>query len=155
VRIVVTGAKGMLGTALVPVLRQRHQVWDIDVGDCDICDAATTSVVLRTRRSELVIHLAAYTNVDGCETNPQIAEATNSTGTRNVAMACAEVGATMLYLSTDYVFDGTKSAAYLEDDCPNPISVYGKSKWLGGAACPRHFEAVLYRQNFLAVRTQR
>ncbi|MGD0458116.1 MAG: sugar nucleotide-binding protein [Terriglobia bacterium] len=54
-RILVTGAKGMLGTALVPVLRQRHQVWGIDVGDCDICDAAATSVVLRTRRPELVI----------------------------------------------------------------------------------------------------
>jgi dTDP-4-dehydrorhamnose reductase len=131
----------MLGTALVPVLQQRHQVWGTDANDCDICDAGAVSAVLHTRRPELVIHLAAYTNVDGCETNPKIAEATNSTGTRNVATACAEVDAAMLYVSTDYVFDGTKIGAYLEDDPPNPISVYGKSKWLG----EQHVRAILKR----------
>lgn len=146
-RILVTGANGMLGTALVPVLQQRHQVWGIDVNDCDICDVGAISAVLHTRQPELVIHLAAYTNVDGCKTNPLIAEATNSTGTRNVATACAEVGATMLYLSTDYVFDGTKSAAYLEDDCPNLISVYDRSKLLG----EQHVQAILCRH--LIVRT--
>jgi dTDP-4-dehydrorhamnose reductase len=131
----------MLGTALVPVLQQRHQVWGMDVNDCNIRDAGAISAVLRTRQPELVIHLAAYTDVDGCEANPQIAEATNSTGTRNVASACAEVDAAMLYVSTDYVFDGRKIGAYLEDDPPNPISVYGKSKWLG----EQHVRAILKR----------
>ena len=99
------------------------------------------SAVLHARQPELVIHLAAYTNVEGCEANPQIAEATNSTGTRNVATACAEIDAAMFYVSTDYVFDGAKMAAYLEDDSPNPISVYGKSKWLG----EQHVRAILKR----------
>jgi dTDP-4-dehydrorhamnose reductase len=121
----------MLGTALLPVLQKRHQVWGIDVQDCDICDAGAIAAVVHTRQPELVIHLAAYTNVDGCEANPGIAEETNSLGTRNIATACAEVDAAMLYMSTDYVFDGTKAGAYREDDPPNPVSVYGRSKLLG------------------------
>jgi dTDP-4-dehydrorhamnose reductase len=131
----------MLGTALLPVLQKRHQVWGIDIQDCNICDARAVSAALRTRQPELVIHLAAYTNVDGCEANPQIAEETNSTGTRNVAAACAEIDAAMLYVSTDYVFDGTKTGAYLEEDPPNPVSVYGRSKLLG----EQHVRAILKR----------
>lgn len=121
----------MLGAALIPVLDRRHRVWGIDVQDCDICDARAVSAVLHTRQPDLVIHLAAYTNVDGCESNPHIAEETNATGTRNLAMACVQVGAAMLYMSTDYVFDGTQIDPYREDDLPNPISVYGRSKLMG------------------------
>jgi dTDP-4-dehydrorhamnose reductase len=131
----------MLGTALLPVLRKRHQVWGIDVQDCDIRDGGEVSTVLRTRLPELVIHLAAYTNVDGCEANPRIAEETNSIGTRNLATACAAIDAAMLYVSTDYVFDGTKIGAYLEDDPPNPVSVYGRSKLMG----EQHVRATLRR----------
>jgi len=131
----------MLGTALMPVLQQRHQVCGIDANDCDIRDEEAISAVLHARQPELVIHLAAYTDVDGCETNPQLAEETNSTGTRNVAAACAEVDAAILYVSTDYVFDGTKNGAYLEDDSPNPINIYGRSKWLG----EQHVRAILKR----------
>jgi dTDP-4-dehydrorhamnose reductase len=117
----------MLGTALMPVLQKRHQVWGIYVQDCDICDPGAISAVLHTRQPELVIHLAAYTNVDGCEANPRIAEETNSIGTRNIATACAEVDAAMLYVSTDYVFDG-KNGTYGELDRPGPINYYGKTK---------------------------
>jgi len=140
-RILVTGCKGMLGTALLPVLQHRHQVWGIDIKDCNICDAGAISAVLHSWRPELVIHLAAYTNVDGCEKDPQMAEETNSTGTQNVAAACADVGAKMLYVSTDYVFDGTKTGPYFENDCPNPMSVYGRSKLLG----ERHVQTILSR----------
>ena len=130
-RILVTGAHGMLGTALVPVLEKHHQVWGLGSQDCDIRDARAISAALRARRPQLVVHLAAYTDVDGCEANPQIAEETNSVGTRNIASACAEMGAAMLYLSTDYVFDGLKTGAYCEDDLPNPLSVYGRTKLMG------------------------
>jgi len=140
-RILVTGAQGMLGTALLPVLQKRHQACGIDIQDCDISDAAAISAVVRARQPELVMHLAAYTNVDGCEANPQTAEKTNSTGTQNLAAACAEVDAAMLYVSTDYVFDGTKVGAYREDDPPNPVSVYGRSKLLG----EQHVRALLKR----------
>jgi dTDP-4-dehydrorhamnose reductase len=137
----------MLGTALLPVLRKHHQAWGIDIEDCDICDAGAISAVLHARRPELVIHLAAYTDVDGCEANPQLAEETNSTGTRNIAAACAEIEAAILYVSTDYIFDGTKNGAYREDDPPNPVSVYGKSKWLG----EQYVRTILKR--FFIVRT--
>jgi len=140
-RILVTGASGMLGTALMPVLQKRHQAWGIDFRDCDIRDGGAVSAVLHTRPPELVIHLAAYTNVDACEANPRIAEETNSIGTQNVATACAEVDAAMLYVSTDYVFDGTKIGAYREDDPPNPVSVYGRSKLMG----EQHVRAILKR----------
>jgi dTDP-4-dehydrorhamnose reductase len=131
----------MLGTALVPVLQKQHQVWGISAQDCDICDADAIAMVLRDLQPELVVHLAAYTNVDGCEVHPEIAEATNSVGTRNIATACAEVDAAMLYVSTDYVFDGTKTGDYLEDDSPNPLSVYGRTKLLG----EQHVRAILKR----------
>jgi dTDP-4-dehydrorhamnose reductase len=112
-------------------------VWGIDVNDYDICDAGAISAVLHARQPELVIHLAAYANVDGCEANPRIAEATNSTGTRNVATACAEADAAMLYVSTDYVFDGTKIGAYLEDDPPTPsVSMASQSGWGSNMSAP-------------------
>ena len=144
-RILVTGAKGMLGTALLPVLDRRHRVWGLDVQECDIRDAGAVSAVLHTRQPDLVIHLAAYTNVDGCESNPQIANETNATGTRNVAAACAQVGAAMLYVSTDYVFDGTQNDPYREDDLPNPLNVYGKSKLMG----EQHVRSLLTRYYIL------
>jgi dTDP-4-dehydrorhamnose reductase len=137
----------MLGTALLPVLRKCHQAGGIDVEDCDICDARAISAVLHTQQPELVIHLAAYTNVDGCEANPQLAEETNSTGKRNIAAACAEIEAAILYVSTDYIFDGTRNGAYREDDPPSPVSVYGQSKWLG----EQHVRAILKR--FFIART--
>ncbi len=140
-RILVTGARGMLGTALLPVLSRNHTAWGMDVQDCDIRDAAAVSEYLRSRPPDLLIHLAAYTNVDACEANLQIAEETNSLGTRNLAAACAEAGAAMLYVSTDYVFDGTREGAYREDDAPHPINVYGRSKWMG----EQHVRAILKR----------
>ncbi len=141
-RILVTGAKGMLGTALLPVLTRRdHTAWGIDVADCDIRYAGAVSACLRSRPPDLLIHLAAFTNVDACEANPQIAEETNALGTRNLAAACAEVDAAMLYVSTDYVFDGTQEGPYREDDSPRPINVYGRSKCLG----EQHVRAILKR----------
>jgi len=125
----------------MPVLEKHHQVWGIDIQDCDICDAGAIAAVLRARRPDFVIHLAAYTNVDGCEADRRLAEETNSAGTRNIAAACAEIDAAMLYVSTDYVFDGTKIGAYLEDDLPNPVSVYGRSKLMG----EQHVQALLKR----------
>jgi dTDP-4-dehydrorhamnose reductase len=131
----------MLGTALLPVLKQRHPVSGIDRQDCDICNPLAIAALIHDRRPHLVIHLAAYTNVDGAEDNPQLAEEVNAAGTRNIAAACAAIDAAMLYVSTDYVFDGSKQGAYREDDSPHPLNAYGKSKWMG----EQHVSSLLNR----------
>ena len=130
-RILVTGFTGLLGHALLPVLRRDHRVIGLGSKDCDIRDETAVRRVLHVYRPELLIHLAAYTDVDGCELDPRKADEVNGTGTRNFARACAEVGAAIVYLSTDYVFDGRKTRPYSEFDRPNPINSYGRSKLLG------------------------
>lgn len=130
-RVLVTGVQGMLGSVLVPCLQANHQVCGVDLKDFDIAEGAAVERAFRELRPEFVVHLAAYTDVDGCETNPLKAERVNALGTLHVARACAEVGACLLYLSTDYVFDGRGNRPYREDDCPNPLSVYGLTKLRG------------------------
>lgn len=137
----------MLATALLPVLRKDHQVFGVGSKECDIRDAEAVSAVFRSLQPELVFHLAAYTNVEGCESDPQLANETNSVGTRNVAGACALTDAVMVYVSSDYVFDGAKMGPYFEDDQPHPINVYGQSKLLG----EQHVRANLKR--YYIVRT--
>ncbi len=130
-RILVTGASGMLGQALLPVLQQSHYVVGVGVEDFDVCNGKAVRDCISAHGPELVVHLAAYTDVDGCETDPRRAEETNGSSTRNVAQACAEIDAAMLYVSTDYVFDGSKVEPYCESDQPNPLNAYGRSKLLG------------------------
>jgi dTDP-4-dehydrorhamnose reductase len=133
VRVLVTGAKGMLAHALLPCL-SGHEVTGVDLNDFDISQAAAVQKAFRELRPEFVFHLAAYTDVDGCEKNPQLAMQVNGNGTANLARSSAEVGATMLYVSTDYVFDGSGSSPWREDDATNPLSAYGKSKLEGEKA---------------------
>ena len=140
-RILVTGAQGMLASVLLPALRPRHEVWGVDIGEFDIANEAAVHRGFRDFRPEFVYHLAAMTDVDGCEAKPGLAENVNARGTRNVARACAEIGATLLYVSTDYVFDGRGSRPYNEDDCPNPVSVYGLTKLRG----EQHVQACVAR----------
>lgn len=146
-RVLVTGACGMLGRLVDSALAERHQVIPTDVvGGCEAMDIADTSAVFDTInrfRPELVIHCAAMTDVDGCERDPDTAHKLNAVGTWNVACACASVGAAIAYVSTDYVFDGEKESAYTEFDQPNPMSAYGASKLAGERAvielCQKHY----------------
>ena len=140
-RILVTGAQGMLAHALLPCLQTEHEVVGVDVGDFDITQGAGVQRAFREVRPELVFHLAAYTDVDGCEANPERADAVNAQGTHNVARACADWGARLLYVSTDYVFDGRGNRPYRGEDPPNPLSVYGRSKLRG----EQHVQALLAR----------
>lgn len=146
-RIVVTGAAGMLGHALVPVLKADHQVIGLTIEDCDLCEKDAVRKIFLRHNPDTVIHLAAFTNVDACEFEPEKARAGNEIATLNVAEATREVGAALLYISTDYVFDGRLERPYREDDLPNPISVYGRSKLMG----ERHVQEVLDR--YFIVRT--
>ena len=140
-RVLVTGARGMLGSVLLPCLQPEHQVYGVDQKDFDIGEESAVERAFRELRPEFVFHLAAYTDVDGCEANPAKAEQVNSVGTRNVARACAEIGAGLLYVSTDYVFDGRGNRPYREDDAPNPLSVYGLTKLRG----ERYVQALVAR----------
>lgn len=130
-KILVTGCKGMLGRELVSVFSEDYTVRGIDVDEADITDREKIIATIETIAPDLIIHTAAYTDVDGCEKNVGIAYRVNGVGTQNVAIACRQIDATLVYISTDFVFDGTKREPYLESDQSNPLNVYGKSKLRG------------------------
>ncbi len=140
-KVVVTGAKGMLGQDLCPILEDAgYEVIETDINNLDITNAETSLAFIKQEAPEIVVHCAAYTNVDKAEEDLQNAELINVTGTENIARACAEAGAAMVYISTDYVFDGTKSTPYTPDDKPNPINNYGLTKLKGEEAVKKYCE---------------
>ena len=140
-RIVITGVAGMLGTDLINVLEDKHELHGVDIKELthhlpltsynllDISDAQETYRIITKINPDLVIHTAAYTDVDGCDKNADLAYRVNALGTRNIALACQRFDAALLYISTDYVFDGEKDNPYFEYDKPNPQSIYAKSKF--------------------------
>ena len=131
-KVLVTGAAGQLGVELVEAFsRAGHQVVSTTHADLDICNGPAIESLVVDARPDWIIHGAAWTAVDACESDPARANAVNAQGTRNIVSAADRVGARVLYVSTDYVFDGTKSSPYLETDVPNPQSVYGASKLAG------------------------
>lgn len=128
-RVVITGANGQLGRALQGAF-QGHELFLVDLPQHDVTDPGIVATIAEFE-PDLVIHAAAMTDVDGCERDPDLAFRVNEVGTRNVADACRICDAPLLYVSTDYVFDGSKGEPYLESDEPNPVCVYGKSKLTG------------------------
>ncbi len=133
--ILVTGADGMLGVDLVRRLRSRHyKVVASTIRSMDITDLAAVKRILLSVRPDVVIHTAAYTAVDHAESEREKCLAVNVNGTKNIAFFCREIGAELIYISTDYVFDGKKKSPYVETDKPHPVNVYGESKWRGEIA---------------------
>ena len=130
-KVLITGAKGMLGRDLVKTFQRGYDTLPLGHEDLDVTDRERTIELLREIRPDLVIHSAGYTDVDGCEDRPEEAYRVNGLGTRNVAEGCGEIGAVMVYISTDYVFDGKKGSPYLEMDDPCPVNIYGASKLMG------------------------
>lgn len=130
-RILVTGAGGQLGHDLALALG-NHEIVLADRAMLDVTDAASVQALAGTFRPEAVIHAAAWTDVDGCEGDPERARLTNVEGSRNVVDAAPD--AFVVVVSTDYVFDGTLTRAYVEDDVPNPLQVYGRTKLDGERA---------------------
>jgi dTDP-4-dehydrorhamnose reductase len=129
-RILITGGQGRLGREL-QVAFAAQTVWAPDEPEMDVTDAAVVGREVDAFRPELVIHAAAYTDTRGCETDRGRATRVNGDGTRNMALACRRAGATLLYVSTNEVFDGAKSEPYRETDEPRAINAYGSSKLLG------------------------
>ena len=137
-RILVTGARGMLGRDLCPYLReQKHEVIEWDLPDHDITVVASTISEVTKMKPNAIYHLAAYTDVDGSEKNRAEAYKVNTLGAWTVALAARDSKADLVYISTDYVFDGAKQAPYLENDKTNPLNYYGASKLLGEQAILR------------------
>ncbi|MFM8867721.1 MAG: dTDP-4-dehydrorhamnose reductase [Ilumatobacteraceae bacterium] len=131
-KLLVTGAGGQLGREVVDAARQAgHDVVGLTKAELDITDRSAVGTAIGAARPDVVIHTAAWTAVDACESDPDKAHLVNVIGTRNVAEAARAVSARTVYISTDYVFDGDKPSPYVEDDVPNPQSVYGRSKWEG------------------------
>ena len=134
-RILITGGKGMLGRTLQRELA-GHELFVADLPETDMLDAASLGRAFDAFRPELVVHCAAMTKVDDCETNRELAYRLNETGSANVAAACRTAGARLVAISTDYVFagDAPPEHAYAETDAPAPRTVYGASKLAGERA---------------------
>ncbi len=129
-KILITGAYGMLGSDLREVLKS-HELIATGSGDLDITDKEAVIKFIRDNSPEFVINAAAYTAVDDCETHYDDAYAVNATGPENLAIACSELDIPLVHISTDYVFDGSKTTPLLEDDKLGPQSAYGKTKLEG------------------------
>lgn len=143
-KIVVTGVKGQLGCDVMKVLLRRgDDAVGVDIDDFDITDSSAVLSFLESSRPDAVIHCSAYTAVDRAEENEKLCRAVNVDGTCNIAAACKRIGAKMVFLSTDYVFEGTDTQVHEVDDMKAPLNVYGRSKLDGENAVrkilDRHF----------------
>lgn len=135
IKVLVTGAKGQLGTDLMNELKKQGvEGIGVDLDEMDITDAEACRRVISAAKADAVIHCAAYTAVDAAEDNVDLCRRINAEGTRNVAAACREAGIKMLYISTDYVFDGQGTRPWEPDDPRDPLNVYGQTKYEGELA---------------------
>lgn len=158
-RVLVIGAAGQLGAEVCDELGNSHEVVPATRQEVDIINLPKVLALARHVKPDAIVNTAAYTDVDGCESNQEKAFLVNAVGARNVAIAAREVEAKLVHISTDYVFDGKKNEPYVEWDPPNPINVYGWSKLMGEQMVreqnPRYFilrVAWLYsarRRNFV------
>ncbi len=149
-RILVIGAKGILGRAFCQISSRNHYVVALDIEEIDITRKKDAEKNITAVNPEVVVNCAGYTDVDGSESNRDRAFAVNASGVENIAAACQESGRTLVHISTDYIFDGLKGSLYTEDDPPHPINTYGESK-LAGEECLRR---VLPEECYLLVRSQ-
>ncbi|MFC0561979.1 dTDP-4-dehydrorhamnose reductase [Halalkalibacter alkalisediminis] len=130
-KCLITGGNGQLGRALFETMKTSNEVILLPKEKLDITNEQTVENVFKRYCPEFVFHTAAYTAVDQCEKDQVKAFQVNSIGALNIAKVCKKIGSTMIYISSDYVFDGKNTIPYLETDIPNPQSIYGTSKWLG------------------------
>ena len=143
-KYLVTGVGGQLGHDIVNELKSRgyNNILGVDVAEMDITDRNRVMEVIKSYKPDVIYHCAAWTQVDKAEDMEELVTKINVEGTKNITDASICVGAKLFYISTDYVFDGTKEGLYTEEDKPNPKSVYGKTKYLGEEEAkrnPKHF----------------
>ncbi len=143
-RYLITGFKGQLGYDLARELKERgeEEVLPVDIDEMDITDREQVMNLVKSYKPDVIFHCAAWTAVDKAEDMEEICTKVNVEGPKNLTDASIEVGAKIVYMSTDYIFDGKKKGLYTEEDKPNPMSVYGKTKYLGEEEIrrnPNHF----------------
>ena len=146
-KVLITGSNGMLGHDLIDVLDGKHELIKTTSKSLDITDEDKVKEYIVNENPDIVINSAAYTDVDGCETNEEIAYKVNGEGVKNLALACKVVDCPLLHISTDYVFNGENNKPWMEDDEVGPIRIYGKSKLQGEEA----IESIL--DKFFIIRT--
>jgi dTDP-4-dehydrorhamnose reductase len=138
-RILITGGLGQLGLALQEML-DEHELTIVDLPETDITNREEIDLAIRRSQAELVIHCAAYTNVDDCARNPDLAYRVNAVGTLNVAQTCRQVGAELVHISTNEVFSGTRVEGYVEWMPVDPINAYGRSKAVAESFVKNHLD---------------
>jgi len=147
-KILITGGKGLLGRNLSEKLSE-HEVYALSRKSLDITDRDSSIKKFREIKPQITIHCAAFTDVDGCGENREKAYLVNALGSANIAAACFESGSIMVYISTDFIFDGKKRKPYRETDLPGPLNIYGETKLMG-----EYFVSHLLNR-FMIVRTSR
>ena len=159
-KVLVTGANGMLGQDFCPILKNEgYEVIETDIHNLDITNLDAVNKFLKNKKPDIVIHCAAYTNVDKAEEDIETARLINFKGTENIARICAEIDAILVYISTDYVFSGEGNKPYKPYDKTAPLNNYGLTKGEGEEAvrryCPKHYIARtswlygIYGKNFV------
>lgn len=159
-RIVVFGAQGQVGQGLLAApFPAACEIMGFGRNDADVTDHAAINSMIRTIKPDLVINASAYNAVDAAELDRDAAFAVNSDAVENIAQSCSDLGAALVHISSDYIFDGTKSAPYHEADEANPLGVYGESKWAGEQAVRKNLDRHIilrtswvfsrHRQNFV------
>jgi dTDP-4-dehydrorhamnose reductase len=144
-KIVVIGANGQLGNDVVAAFTKNGDTaLPLTHQDIEVTEVDSVSNALREARPDVIVNTSAMHHVENCERDPQKALAVNAIGPRNLALAADELGATLMHVSTDYVFDGIKNSPYVEEDAPNPLNVYGISKLAG-----EHFVRRTARKHFV------
>lgn len=140
-KVLVTGVKGQLGYDVVNELEKRgHTAVGVDVEEMDITDYSAVDSVITESNVDAVIHCAAYTAVDAAEDNRELCMKVNAEGTENIAKVCKREDIKMIYISTDYVFDGQGERPWMPDDERHPLNVYGESKYEGELAVERNLK---------------
>jgi dTDP-4-dehydrorhamnose reductase len=149
-KVLITGGKGLLGTSIVPPLRERFDCAVYDIDEWDITSESAGEEMFGRHRPDVLLNLAAMTDVDGCEENTTLAERSNAEGPAVLAGLCEAFHVRLIHISTDYVFDGTKRLPYRENDEPNPRSAYGRTKLAGEKKIlDRNIDSVIVRTEWL------
>lgn len=130
-KVAIIGANGQLGSDLVEVFENKHEVFKLNHSDIDISNFEMSRGIIKSINPDLIINTAAYHDVSDCETNPRIAYEVNAIGALNIARISDEISAINVYYSTDYIFDGKKESPYEEKDLPSPLNVYANTKLSG------------------------